>query len=131
MGASKQLRKEGEEINQGDGENKKSKLRLPSSSAKRLFVTPEKNIPGDSIREGKEKKLNPLWGNHSNQKGLRHYMKSTVCFTNKVLERQNMQERKNGEKLIMAPGNKIIGNSGSEGKEKRFNFLRGNHSNQK
>eukprot|EP00535_Pseudo-nitzschia_heimii_P006291 CAMPEP_0197189856 /NCGR_PEP_ID=MMETSP1423-20130617/20521_1 /TAXON_ID=476441 /ORGANISM="Pseudo-nitzschia heimii, Strain UNC1101" /LENGTH=662 /DNA_ID=CAMNT_0042642089 /DNA_START=155 /DNA_END=2140 /DNA_ORIENTATION=- len=59
--ASKQLRKKGKEINQGDGENKKSILPLSSSSGKRLFVTPVKNVPGDSIREGKEKKLNPLW----------------------------------------------------------------------
>ena len=128
--ASNQLRKKKKNTSLGDDEKKSISPHL-SSRAKRLFVTPMKNIPGTFNREGKEKRLNSPWGNQSNQKGIRHYMKSTICFTNKVSESQNIQEHKNTKKITGAPPNKIEANYSMEGKEKRLNHLSGKHSNQK
>mmetsp|Transcript_13121 Transcript_13121/g.30617 ORF Transcript_13121/g.30617 Transcript_13121/m.30617 type:complete len:1146 (+) Transcript_13121:64-3501(+) len=91
------------------GTNQKVGLSSPgfvSSVSKRSFISPTlnsmKRFGENAVERGKEMNTKPLWDYNQNMKGFQNYMKSTINFSTRVRDTQNIEHEKAELKKINA-----------------------------
>ena len=96
--ALNQIRKENKYTTPGKDKNSHFKSPFLSTTTKRSFMSPtlasSRKFWGEAHGERNENKSKSLREENVNKRGFRHYMRSTVTFTNKVIQTENIEKHK-------------------------------------